>query len=195
MLGLIGKPEVDTNKLMVPKEKFGIKSISIGYLVDEGNAVVWRSSMALKAMFQLLKGVSWGELDYMIIDTPPGTGDIQLSLVKNFPIKGVVLVSTPQEMALIDVKKAANMFKKTNTPIIGIIENMSYFEDPISGNKSYIFGKDGVKNYAKEASINFLGEIPIKEDIRKAADSGLEVQDNSFMQKILKAFEDKVEKI
>lgn len=193
MMGLSGKPEVDKNNRMIPKEADGVKTISVGYLVEEDNALVWRSSMALKAMTQLLRGVNWGQLDYLVVDTPPGTGDIQLSLAKSFDISGIVLVSTPQDVALIDVKKAASMFGKVNVPVLGIVENMSYFEDD-SGKKHYIFGQDGVKKFAQSAGIKFLGEIPIRQDIRENADNGKAPSDNLVIDAIALKVKKQLEK-
>jgi len=194
MLGLSGKPDVNERNKIIPKESEGIKSVSIGYLIEEDNAVIWRASMALKAMNQLMLGVSWGELDYLIIDTPPGTGDIQLSLCKNFDINGVVVVSTPQEVALIDVKKAINMFNKINVPVVGIVQNMSYFEDD-RGKKNYIFGQGGAKDLAKKMDIPFLGEIPIQQNIREAADEGKAVDTSVLLDKITFKFKKELEKI
>jgi ATP-binding protein involved in chromosome partitioning len=178
MMGLRGKPEVDAKNFMIPKIADNIKTVSIGYLVDESSAIIWRSSMALKAMNQLLRGVSWGEIDYLVIDMPPGTGDIQLSMAKNFTVTGAVLVSTPQDVALLDVRKAANMFRKVGVKIFGIVENMSYFQDA-SGKKNYIFGEGGVKKFASDERIPFLGEIPLKAEIREAGDAGVELSDSS----------------
>jgi ATP-binding protein involved in chromosome partitioning len=194
MLGLKGKPEVDVNNRIIPKESENIKSVSIGYLIEEDSALIWRSSMALKAMNQLMLGVNWGRLDYLIVDTPPGTGDIQLSLCKSYDITGVVMVSTPQEVALLDVKKAAAMFVKIGVPILGIIENMSYFEDD-RGKKNYIFGESVVKDFAAKSNIMFLGEIPILQDIRKACDDGEKVELPGFLEKITFKFKKQVEKL
>jgi ATP-binding protein involved in chromosome partitioning len=194
MLGLKGKPELDASNKMIPKESEGIKSLSIGYLIDEDNALIWRASMALKAMTQLMLGVSWGELDYLIVDTPPGTGDIQLSLCKSYNINGVVMVSTPQEVALIDVKKAINMFRKVGVPVLGMVENMSYFEDD-RGKKNYIFGEGGAKKLATEMNISFLGEIPIQQNIREAGDEGRPCDTSLLMDKITFKFKKELEKI
>jgi ATP-binding protein involved in chromosome partitioning len=184
MMGLSGKPEVDKNNFMIPKIADGVKSVSIGYLVDESNAVVWRSSMALKAMNQLMRFVTWGELDYLVVDMPPGTGDIQLSMAKYFPVAGAVLVSTPQDVALLDVKKAASMFRKVGVNIFGIVENMSYFEDD-AGKKNYIFGQGGARKFAADEGIEFLGEIPLKQEIREAGDAGCSLRDSSYIDNIV----------
>lgn len=172
MLNITGKPEAKDG-LMVAKEKDGLKAMSIGFIISEGTAAVWRASMAIKAMVQILRGTIWGELDYLVVDMPPGTGDIQLSIAKYFPVKGAILVSTPQEIALLDVKKAADMFKKVDVPILGVIENMSYFEDPVSGNKNYIFGQGGARKFASDYGLPFLAEVPLNPSIRENADKGV----------------------
>ncbi|MDA0782079.1 MAG: Mrp/NBP35 family ATP-binding protein [Rickettsiales bacterium] len=194
MLGLKGKPSLDDKNKIIPKESEGIKSVSIGYLIEEDNALVWRASMAIKAMNQLMLGVSWGQLDYLIVDTPPGTGDIQLSLCKSYDINGVVVVSTPQEVALIDVKKAITMFRKINVPILGIVQNMSYFEDD-RGKKNYIFGEGGAKNLAKDMDIPFLGEIPIDPNLRESADMGKPADNLLLLDKIALKFKKELEKL
>jgi ATP-binding protein involved in chromosome partitioning len=183
MMGLVGKPEVDPKNHMIPKVADGVKTISIGYLLEEDSAVIWRSSMALKAMHQLLMGVVWGDVDYLMVDMPPGTGDIQLSMAKNFAVTGAVMVSTPQDVALLDVRKAVNMFRKVGVKIFGVVENMSYFEDE-SGKKNYIFGEGGAHKFAKEEDIPFLGEIPLKPEIRKAGDEGRQMNDSSDIDNI-----------
>lgn len=164
------KPKIDSNNLMIPIKSYGLQTISSGNLVDPKKAAVWRGPMATKALFQLFIGTAWDNLDYLIVDMPPGTGDIQLSIAKNFVIDGAILVSTPHQLAIIDVIKAKDMFDKLNIPIIGLIENMSYFDDPISNNRNYIFGKNNAKIYAEDNNINFLGEIAInseKDDNKK----------------------------
>lgn len=171
MMGVKGKPKLNENKYMIPKTSHGIPSISIGYLVDEDIATVWRGPMASKALYQLFLGTAWEDVDMLVVDMPPGTGDIQLSLSDNFNVRGVILVSTPQDVAVADVIKANDMFRKTGIPVLGVIENMSYFDDP-SGGRNYIFGRDGVKKFAEKEGLPFLGEIPIKTNIREGADSG-----------------------
>ncbi len=172
MLNLKGKPEIDGYKRLSPFKWGDIQAMSMGNLIEEGKAAVWRGPMATKALYQLFHGVAWNNLDYLIVDLPPGTGDIQLSLAENFPVSGAVIVSTPQEVALLDVRKAMDMFYKVNIPIIGIIENMSYFEIKENGRREYIFGKDGAKKLAQEQNLLFLGEIPILPEIRLGGDSG-----------------------
>ena len=175
MLGDGAKPEMDDDKTIMPVERHGMKAMSMGYLVPEGTATVWRGPMVIGAVQQLLNGVAWtkdGELDILIVDLPPGTGDAQLTLVQTVPLSGVVIVSTPQDIALIDARKAYDMFKKTATPIMGMIENMSTFICPKCGEHTDIFGHGGAKETANEKGIPFLGEIPLHLDIRTHADDG-----------------------
>jgi len=145
--------------------------MSIGNMIPSDNAIIWRGVMASRAIKQLVQDVDWGELDFLFIDLPPGTGDIQLSLCQNLSLTGSIIVSTPQEVSLIDVRKAVNMFNKVNVPILGFIQNMSYFK--IKSQKNYIFGKDGVIKEAKKQNYNFLGEIPIFPEIAKESDLGI----------------------
>lgn len=173
MLGIKEKPIASKEKKISPYEKFNIKSMSIGNMVPNENAIIWRGVMASSAIRQLINDVDWGSLDYLIIDLPPGTGDIQLSLCQNLKISGAVIVSTPQEISLLDVRKAINMFKKVNIPIIGIIQNMSYLE--INKEKKFIFGKNGVFNESKKQNLNFLGDIPIISEICSSCDEGVPV--------------------
>jgi ATP-binding protein involved in chromosome partitioning len=167
--------EVNGKGMIVPLEKHGIKLMSIGLLVDERNAVVWRGPMASSAIRQFVTEVDWGELDYLIIDMPPGTGDIHLTLMQTVPVTGVIIVTTPQDVALADAKKGIAMFGQAqiNVPIIGLVENMSYFiPAELPENKYYIFGKDGGKRLASEYDLNFLGQIPIVQSIREGGDEG-----------------------
>ena len=160
----------DKNKKILPYDKFSIKAMSIGNMIPEDKAIIWRGAMASSAIKQLLNDVQWGDLDFLIIDLPPGTGDIQLSLCQNLSITGAVIVSTPQEVSLIDVRKAINMFKKVNVPILGIVQNMSYLES--NGSKNYIFGKDGALKETEKQNFKFLGDIPINPEICKSGDDG-----------------------
>ena len=160
---------------IVPLEQHGIKLISIGLLVDEKSAVVWRGPMASSAIRQFVTDVHWGELDYLVIDMPPGTGDIHLTLVQTIPVTGAVVVTTPQEVALSDAKKAISMFSQAQTkvPIIGLVENMAWFTPAeLPNSKYYIFGKDGGKNLADQLDMNFLGQIPLVQSIREGGDKG-----------------------
>jgi ATP-binding protein involved in chromosome partitioning len=176
--------EIDGVNKMIPIESFGVKLLSIGFFVDTSKALVWRGPMASKAVVQLFQEADWGELDYMIIDLPPGTGDIHLTLVGAVPLNGVVIVSTPQFVALADAKKGVGMFQlpSINVPVLGIVENMSYFSPPEEPEKRYyIFGKDGAKKLAEELEVPLLGEIPLVQGICESGDSGTPavLQDNT----------------
>ncbi len=175
MFGISEKPKLENN-LMIPLLKYNMKLMSMGFLVNPDAAAVWRGPMVTKALFQLMRMTNWAydgsEVDIMIIDTPPGTGDVHLSLAESYIIDGTILVSTPQEVALADVRKAYDMFNKLSIPVLGIVENMSYFEDKKSKNITYIFGKDGVRNFAKKLGINFLGEIPLDPKVVECSDQG-----------------------
>jgi ATP-binding protein involved in chromosome partitioning len=172
MVGLQNtKPEVLNNKLM-PIEKFSVKMMSIGFLVDPETALIWRGPMASSAIRQLITDVDWQELDYLIFDLPPGTGDIQLTLVQNLAITGAVIVTTPQEVALADVSKAVTMFRKVDVPILGLVENMSWYELP-DGTRDYIFGRQGGERFARINALTFLGSIPISSSMREGGDSGV----------------------
>lgn len=171
MLGIKGKPEAEGGKI-VPAETGGIQTLSMGLLIEEEKTpAVWRGPMASKAMYQLFQGAHW-DVDTMIVDLPPGTGDIHLTFIQKFPVDGIIVVTTPQDVALIDARKAVEMYRKLNIPILGLVENMSYFQDPASGNKSYIFGEGGGKRMAEELGIPLLGEIPLEESIRVGGDEG-----------------------
>jgi ATP-binding protein involved in chromosome partitioning len=184
--------EVNGKGMIVPLERFGIKLMSIGLLVDEKNAVVWRGPMVSSAIRQFVTDVDWGELDYLVIDMPPGTGDIHLTLMQTVPVTGVVIVTTPQDVALADAKKGIAMFAQAqiNVPIIGIVENMAYFiPNELPNNKYYIFGKEGGKRLADEYDIAFLGQIPLVQSIREGGDIGVPVMiSDDFISK--KAFEE-----
>jgi ATP-binding protein involved in chromosome partitioning len=167
--------DIDGKGMIIPLEKFGIKLMSIGLLVDEKNAVVWRGPMASSAIKQFVTEVDWGELDYLVIDMPPGTGDIHLTIMQTVPVTGVVIVTTPQPVALADAKKGIAMFSQAqiNVPIIGLIENMAYFTPAeLPENKYYIFGKEGGHKLAEEYELNFLGQIPLIQSIREGGDEG-----------------------
>lgn len=168
--------EVNGKGKIVPVEKYGIKAISIGLLVDEKQAMVWRGPMASSAIKQFITDVHWGDLDYLIIDLPPGTGDVHLTLVQSVPVTGAVVVSTPQPVAAADAKKAIMMFKQPqiNIPILGMVENMAYFTPvELPENKYYIFGKGGAKKMAEQFELPFLGEVPLVQGIREGGDNGL----------------------
>ena len=183
MFGLRGERpmmmDVGNDKgMIVPLERYGIKVMSIGFLVDEKNAVVWRGPMASSAIRQFVTDVFWGDLDYLVVDMPPGTGDIHLTLVQTVPVTGVVIVTTPQDVALADAKKGIAMFgqAQVNVPIIGLVENMSYFTPAeLPNNKYYIFGKEGGKRLAEEYDLPFLGQIPLVQSIREGGDQGVPI--------------------
>jgi ATP-binding protein involved in chromosome partitioning len=170
--------DVGGKAMIIPLERFGIKLLSIGLLVDEKNAVVWRGPMASSAIRQFITDVNWGELDYLVIDMPPGTGDIHLTMMQTAPVTGVVVVTTPQDVALADAKKGIAMFSQAqmNVPIIGLVENMSYFiPAELPDHKYFIFGKDGGKRLAEEYDLPFLGQIPLVQSIREGGDIGVPI--------------------
>ncbi|HEY4547381.1 MAG TPA: Mrp/NBP35 family ATP-binding protein [Pedomonas sp.] len=171
LLGLNKKPETDGSKLR-PLEAFGIKAMSIGLLVEESAAMIWRGPMATSALMQMMTDVAWGPLDVLVLDMPPGTGDIQLTLAQRAPLSGAVVVSTPQDLALIDARKAVTMFQKVNVPILGVVENMSTFVCPSCGSASHIFGHGGARDAASEIGVPFLGEVPLTMQVRECSDSG-----------------------
>jgi ATP-binding protein involved in chromosome partitioning len=174
MLGVSGRPRVELiggkNKLL-PIVKYGLKLMSIGFLVDSNEAVVWRGPMAASALKQFMADVEWGELDFLIYDMPPGTGDVQLTLTQTIPLTGAVIITTPQDISIADARKGAKMFQKVNVPVLGIIENMSYYNNP-DGTKEYIFGQGGGEKLSNELGVSFLGEIALNTEIRKGGDEG-----------------------
>jgi ATP-binding protein involved in chromosome partitioning len=171
LLGIKDKPRSDGHKLQ-PIEKFGLKTMSIGFLVDEDKPVVWRGPMVQSAITQMLGDVEWAPLDVLVVDMPPGTGDAQLTLAQRVPLKGAIIVSTPQDLALIDARKGLAMFRKTEVPVLGIVENMSTFICENCGHESHIFGHGGAKKTAKDLDTDFLGEIPLVPSIRETSDAG-----------------------
>ena len=174
MMGAKGRPGMFDNKI-IPVEAHGIKIMSIGLLVSEREALVWRGPMIHSAVQQFLRDVAWGPLDYLVFDMPPGTGDAQLSLSQIVPLSGVVMVTTPQEVALLDVRKALAMFRKLNVPILGLVENMSYFAAPDTGTKYAIFGEGGGQRVAEEFGVPLLGQIPLEMETRKGGDEGVPI--------------------
>ena len=174
MMGAKGRPGMFDNKI-IPVEAHGIKIMSIGLLVAEREALVWRGPMIHSAVQQFLRDVNWGPLDYLVFDMPPGTGDAQLSLSQVVPLSGVVMVTTPQEVALLDVRKALGMFRKLNVPILGIVENMSYFAAPDTGRRYPIFGEGGGLRVAEEFGVPLLGQIPLEMDTRAGGDAGVPI--------------------
>lgn len=172
LTGLRQKPELDGERKMIPLRRFGLAIMSIGFLVEEETAMIWRGPMVMSAVTQMLRDVAWGALDVLVVDMPPGTGDAQLTLAQNVPLKGAVIVSTPQDLSLIDARRGLAMFKKVNVPVLGIVENMSYFQCPHCGTKSDIFGHGGARHEAEKLGVSFLGEIPLHMAIRATSDAG-----------------------
>ena len=175
MFGIKGKPQIHQDPItgkMIPLENYGVKLISIGFFMDDGSPVIWRGPMASGAVKQFMSDVEWGELDYLIFDLPPGTGDIQLTLVQTIPLTGAVIVTTPQDVSLIDARKGLKMFERVNVPVFGIVENMSYFIAPDTKKRYNIFGDGGGEKLAAELSVPFLGGIPIDQGIREGGDEG-----------------------
>ena len=172
MMGIKTKPTQTEDGKLAPMMAFGLKCMSMGLLVDEDTPVIWRGPMATGALEQLMSDVAWGTLDVLVIDMPPGTGDIHLTLAQRVPLTGAVVVSTPQDIALIDARKGLNMFKKVDVPVLGIIENMSYFIAPDTGKRYYIFGEDGAKHEAERLGVPFLGGVPLVMQIRETSDAG-----------------------
>src|SRR5438309_11851893 len=173
-MGAKGRPGMCDNKI-IPVEAHGIKIMSIGLLVAEREALVWRGPMIHSAVQQFLRDVNWGPLDYLVFDMPPGTGDAQLSLSQVVPLSGVVMVTTPQEVALLDVRKALGMFRKLNVPILGVVENMSYFVAPDTGMRYSIFGEGGGRRLAEEYGVPLLAQVPLDQDTRVAGDEGMPI--------------------
>ncbi|NIP30656.1 MAG: P-loop NTPase [Candidatus Dadabacteria bacterium] len=194
MMGVDEKPKAKGDKLL-PIEKYGIKLMSIGFLIDEEDAVIWRGPMVHGAIKQFIEDVEWDGTDYLIVDLPPGTGDAQLSIAQTAPLSGGVIVTTPQDVALIDVKRGILMFKKLNIPVLGIIENMSYLDVPGIDNKVDIFGRGGGKMMAEKFNVPFLGEIPIDPDIRIGGDSGNPIVESKPESNAAKAFFDIADKV
>ena len=172
LLGLTGKPSSLDGKTLQPMLGFGLKVMSMGFLIPEDTPMIWRGPMVMSAINQLLRDVAWGDLDVLVADLPPGTGDAQLTMAQQVPLSGAVIVSTPQDIALIDAKKGMNMFRKVEVPLLGIIENMSYFSCPHCGKRSDIFAHGGARDEAIKNNVPFLGEIPLALDIRQTSDEG-----------------------
>jgi len=172
MMGISGQPTSSDGKTLDPLENHGIKVMSIGFMVDEDTPMIWRGPMVQSALEQMMRDVNWGALDVLVIDMPPGTGDVQLTMAQRVPLSGAVIVSTPQDIALLDARKGLNMFKKVDIPVLGIIENMSYFVCPNCSERSEIFGHGGARDEAKKLEIPFLGEVPLHMDIRSTSDEG-----------------------
>jgi ATP-binding protein involved in chromosome partitioning len=172
MLGISGRPRSRDGKTLIPMENYGLKCMSMGFLVPEDTPMIWRGPMVMSALQQMLREVEWGELDIMIADMPPGTGDAQLTMAQQVPLAGAVIVSTPQDIALLDARKGLNMFTKVDVPVLGIVENMSYFLCPHCGGRSEIFSHGGARQEAERLGTEFLGEVPLDLKIRETSDGG-----------------------
>ncbi|MGI9484256.1 MAG: iron-sulfur cluster carrier protein ApbC [Hyphomicrobiales bacterium] len=172
LLGITGRPQVAGGRNLQPMEGFGLKVMSMGFLVEEDTPMIWRGPMVISAITQMLREVEWGELDFMVVDMPPGTGDAQLTMAQQVPLAGAVIVSTPQDLALIDARKGLNMFRRVDVPVLGIVENMSFFACPKCGERSDIFGHGGARDEADKMGVPFLGEVPLDMLVRERSDSG-----------------------
>ena len=178
LTGIRDKPQLNDDRKMIPLRRFGLAIMSIGFLVEEETAMIWRGPMVMSAVTQMLRDVAWGTLDVLVVDMPPGTGDAQLTLAQNVPLKGAIIISTPQDLSLIDARRGLAMFTKVNVPVLGIIENMSYFQCPHCGTQSDIFGHGGARHEAEHLAVPFLGEIPLHMSIRTTSDAGTPVVDS-----------------
>ena len=172
MLGIGGRPSSPDGQILSPMENYGLKCMSMGFLVAEDTPMIWRGPMVQSALQQMLRDVDWGELDVLIVDMPPGTGDAQLTMAQQVPLSGAVIISTPQDIALLDARKGLNMFRKVDVPVLGIVENMSYFACPKCGEVSHIFDHGGARKVADELGMEFLGEVPLDLAIRETSDGG-----------------------
>ncbi|WP_187968026.1 Mrp/NBP35 family ATP-binding protein [Aquibium microcysteis] len=175
LLGLSGRPETVDGKVLKPMQRYGLKAMSMGFLVEEETPMIWRGPMVMSALTQMLREVEWGALDVLVVDMPPGTGDAQLTMAQQVPLAGAVIVSTPQDLALIDARKGLNMFRKVDVPLLGIVENMSYFVAPDTGTRYDIFGHGGARREAERLGVPFLGEVPLEMAIRESSDAGAPV--------------------
>ncbi len=172
MMGITGEPSSTDGRSLNPMENYGVKCMSMGFLVEEETPIIWRGPMAQSALQQMMRDINWGELDVLVVDMPPGTGDVQLTMAQQVPLTGAVIVSTPQDIALADARKGLNMFRKVDVPVIGIVENMSYFACPHCGGRTEIFSHGGAREEAALLGVDFLGEIPLDVEIRETSDGG-----------------------
>jgi ATP-binding protein involved in chromosome partitioning len=175
LFGIKGRPQTIGGTRLMPMDGYGLKVMSIGFLVEEETPMIWRGPMVMSALTQMLREVEWGELDVMVVDMPPGTGDAQLTMAQQVPLRGAVIVSTPQDLALIDARRGIAMFRRVNVPVLGVVENMSYFVCPHCGTRSDIFGHGGARAEATRLGVPFLGEVPLDTEIREKSDAGLPV--------------------
>ena len=188
LLGIHGQPQQLAGNKLDPMRAYGLKVMSMGFLVDEETPMIWRGPMVMSALSQMLKDVAWGELDVLVVDMPPGTGDAQLTMAQQVPLAGAVIVSTPQDLALIDARKGLNMFKKVNVPVLGIVENMSTFLCPHCGQASDIFGHGGAKSEAARLGVPFLGEVPLTMAVRETSDEGKPVVATDPQSEVARAY-------
>lgn len=179
MLGITGEPSSSDGHRLDPMEGHGIKCMSMGFLVEEETPIIWRGPMTQSALMQMMRDVNWGDLDVLMIDMPPGTGDVQLTMAQQVPLTGAVIVSTPQDIALLDARKGLNMFRQVDVPVLGMVENMSYFECPKCGERTDVFSHGGAREEAELLQAEFLGEIPLDIKIRETSDSGHPIVDQS----------------
>ena len=194
LLGIHGQPQQLAGNKLDPMRAYGLKVMSMGFLVDEDTPMIWRGPMVMSALSQMLKDVAWGELDVLVVDMPPGTGDAQLTMAQQVPLAGAVIVSTPQDLALIDARKGLNMFTKVNVPVLGIVENMSTFLCPHCGERSDIFGHGGAREEAKQLGVPFLGEVPLTISVRETSDEGKPIVATDPDSEIAKAYREIAEK-
>ncbi|CAM6102772.1 unnamed protein product [Calypogeia fissa] len=172
LMKLSGRPQLDAESKMLPLENFGVRCMSMGFLMEKDAPAVWRGPMVMSALEKLTRGTAWGKIDVLVVDMPPGTGDAQISISQRLPLAGAVIVSTPQDLALVDARRGVTMFQKVDVPILGLIENMSFFKCPKCGEKTDVFGHGGAQLTAKEMNMEFLGEVPLNISIRETSDCG-----------------------
>ncbi|XP_077945331.1 iron-sulfur cluster transfer protein NUBPL isoform X2 [Gasterosteus aculeatus] len=172
LMNLKGNPELSDDNLMIPLVNYGVPCMSMGFLVDDVAPIVWRGLMVMSAIERLLRHVDWGSLDYLVVDMPPGTGDVQLSISQNVPVAGAVIVSTPQDIALLDARRGAEMFRKVHVPVLGLVQNMSVFQCPKCDHRTHIFGSDGARRLADTLGVQLLGDVPLHLNIRETSDEG-----------------------
>jgi ATP-binding protein involved in chromosome partitioning len=175
LFAIKGRPQTKGGTRLIPMDGYGLKVMSIGFLIEEETPMIWRGPMVMSALTQMLREVEWGELDVMVVDMPPGTGDAQLTMAQQVPLRGAIIVSTPQDLALIDARRGIAMFRRVNVPVLGIVENMSYFLCPECGTRSDIFSHGGARHEAERLGVPFLGEVPLRMEIRERSDAGLPV--------------------
>jgi ATP-binding protein involved in chromosome partitioning len=195
LLKISGRPTQVDGRIINPMENYGLKVMSMGFLVDEETAMIWRGPMVQSALMQMLREVAWGELDVLVVDMPPGTGDAQLTMAQQVPLAGAVIVSTPQDLALIDARKGLNMFRKVEVPVLGIVENMSYFVAPDTGARYDIFGHGGARREAERIGVPFLGEVPLTMAIRETSDAGTPVVVSEPESVVAKVYRDIAERV